>query len=388
MKNLIKLVVGCILSVSLSSCFVTGTVSDDYGEAYVNYYPYYFCPDMNFYFNPDLNIYWWYQEGVWRSGAQLPYWYHVGYNTNYVIVSVYDRNPTRYYSQHMRAYRRGDYSSSVYHFNDRPSQSLRSYRPDRAPSGYRSGGSRNDDLYNSRRNPNYDNRGTRSNSTPQTNGSRSSGNQQWNSNQRDQNTRPDGTYNRPTQNPGQGNGGSVSPSNNNNTRPQGGTQNQLNNGNSNQNSQGTRPDGTYNRPTQNPGQGNSGTVNPSNNYNTRPQGETQNRWNSGNTNQNTQGTRPENTYSRPVQTNTGDAGQGSRWQQSGSGNQNTRQPATVAPQNQQTQPSNNGQRQPQTRESRQPSRQEGSRFHSSDRNTSQPAPRQEAPKKTEDTPSK
>ncbi|MBP1640265.1 MAG: hypothetical protein H6Q17_1848 [Bacteroidetes bacterium] len=179
MRTLLKLFVGCILTVTVSSCFVTGTVTDEYGEAYVNYYPYYFCPDLNFYYNPDLNIYWWHQEGMWLSGSQLPYSYHIGYNTNYVIVSVYDQNPTRYYSQHINDYRRGYYNRSMYHYGDRPMQSLRSYRTDRTPSGYRKSG-QNDDIYVPRRNPSYNNNGNRNNtgSGSQNKGNRSSVNGQ------------------------------------------------------------------------------------------------------------------------------------------------------------------------------------------------------------------
>ena len=312
MKTLLKLFVGCILAVTLSSCFVTAAVSDDYGEAYVNYYPYYFCPDQNFYFNPDLDIYWWYQEGVWRSGSRLPYGYNLAYNTNYVIVTVSNRNPTLYYSQHVQAYRRGDYVKSTYHVGERPMQSLRSYRPDRVPSGYRSGGNtRNDDIYAPRKNSNYDNRGTRSTTAPQNNGSRSSGTWQNGSST----SNPSGTQ---QQNSGQG-----SNSTNQNGRSAGNTWNQQSSGNQSGS-----------------GQGNNGTATPSNGNNNRPQGGTQTQWNNGSSsNQNGQSTPQNGTYNRNNQWNNGNSGgnnnQGTRWQQSGPGNQTTRQPSTVVPQGQQ-----------------------------------------------------
>lgn len=179
MNSILKIVIGGALSFMMTSCYVSSmaVVDQDPGEVYVNYYPYYFCPEQNFYFNPDLNIYWWYQGGLWISGSRLPYGYHVSYNTNYVIITAYDRNPTRYYSQHMRDYRRGSYVQTTYHVGDRPMQSLRSYRPAGTDAGSRRSGSasyRSDDIYGSKRSSNYDNKGSRSTLPSQNSGSRSS----------------------------------------------------------------------------------------------------------------------------------------------------------------------------------------------------------------------
>lgn len=180
MKNFSNFIIAGALSLTVTSCYVSSLAVTDQnpGEVYVNYYPYYFCPEQDFYFNPDLNVYWWHQGGVWYSGAQLPYNYHINYNTNYVIVTVHDRNPTRYYSQHLREYQRGGYVQVTYHAGERPMQSLRSYRPERTAGSRSDSYYRSDDIYAPRRTPNYDNKKNRSYTPQQYNGSRSGASQQ------------------------------------------------------------------------------------------------------------------------------------------------------------------------------------------------------------------
>ncbi len=368
MKTLLKLFVGCMLGVTLSSCYVTGALSDDYGEAYVNYYPYYFCPDMNFYYNPDLNIYWWHQEGMWLSGPRLPYSYHVSYNATYFIVSVSDRNPTRYYSQHISEYRRGDYNRSMYHYGDRPMQSLRSYRPDRAPSGYRRSG-QNDDIYSPRRSSGYDNRGTRGNTVPQNNGSRSSDN--WQNGSRNNGVqpanRPTGDSNQPDRTP-QYDRNSVIPARPS-TRPSSDNTNSVDGrrqGGSRQQSGSDRQNPSQ-QPATNYRQDNSGSGWPNR---TQP---------NNNTYQNRQTARPSSDN-----TNSSEGSRQGGWrQQSGSDRPApSRQPSTETIQRQpQAQPANNDQRRPQSRDAVQP-RQQGSRAQP--QSAPAPAVSREAPKKAEE----
>jgi hypothetical protein len=332
---------------------------------------------MNFYYNPDLNIYWWHQEGMWLSGSRLPYSYHVSYNTTYFIVSVSDRNPTRYYSQHISEYRRGDYNRSMYHYGDRPMQSLRSYRPDRAPSGYRRSG-RNDDIYSPRRSSGYDNRGTRSNTVPQNNGSRSSDN--WQNGSRNNGVQP---ANRPTVDSNlpdrtQQNNRNTTNQNRPTTRPSSNDNNAVD---------GTRQGGwrqqsgsdqstTTRQPATNTRQENSTTGQPDRARQT----------NRDSFNQNRPTTRPSSDNNNPTQ---GSRQEGWRQQSTPDRPTTTRQPAAETPQRQpQAQPANNEQRRSQSRDAEQP-RQQNSRVQSSQpQSTPSPATRREAPKKAEETPNK
>jgi len=133
MKNTLSILIANILmAITLSSCYVSSDVASSGSYSYyenqvytrTTVYPYYYFPDMNVYYSPDMSVYWWNNGGSWFSGAQLPGYYNISYNTTYVIVNSKNTTPYKNNRTYATQYKNGYYSNSTYTVGNRPLHSF------------------------------------------------------------------------------------------------------------------------------------------------------------------------------------------------------------------------------------------------------------------------
>lgn len=83
-------------------------------------YDYFYSPELNFYYYPTTNMFWWY-DGSWRNGYNLPARYIITNHTTYIIINIKDKRPPYYYNvTHRNNYNSGRYNTYIKRIGDAP----------------------------------------------------------------------------------------------------------------------------------------------------------------------------------------------------------------------------------------------------------------------------